>query len=161
MLSRTFVPIALVCLLLAGASLTAAADEVRDRKIAELGKNITALRAARLADAIRFAEASQAAYESGSITLDVVLDAIEKRAAARLAVATTASARLAAYEERLNQLQSMEQKVEALYKTGSRGGEEIHYRMIRCARETAEIALLEETLEQFKAVQAGGKNSQN
>ncbi len=138
---------------LPGASLLRAGDtiETQDDNVAQLEERLTQAQRKRVLVAQRAFEAANAAYASGHITLDVLLDAVEKRAEAHLAAATTPDQRVSACEERLKAAGQIESKIEALFRTGSRGGEAVTYTMAQRARLSAEIELLEEKLRAAKA----------
>jgi hypothetical protein len=138
-----------VALLLAlgGFTLTAATLLwAADDRAAALEKKLQLLLEERVATANRGVEANQAAYDSGTVTLDVLIKSRSDLAEARLAVAKGADERRAAIRELYQGYLQMEDSIAKLYKTGSRGGEANSMAMITVARQTAEIQLLEEQL---------------
>jgi hypothetical protein len=92
-------------------------------------------------------EASQAAYDSGTITLDMLIDSANELVTAELAVASTRIQKLAALEKHVERIASMEQKIAALYTSGSRGGEAVQYRLINRELADAKIMLIEARLD--------------
>lgn len=100
----------------------------------------------RVVVALKAAAATKDAYEAGAADLFRLIDAVNKLADARLAVATTEAERIKALEARVAALAEIERKVEALHKEGSRGGETDAFHTVRRERLTAEIALVQEKL---------------
>lgn len=151
MKSRRYLPLAFAAALsLAGAPLLWAADVAHDRKVAEIEKELQKLRSDRVTTTLLEVDAQRAAYDTGTVTLDQLLDAYEHLVEDRLALAATSQERITALEEFLNHSRDTEQKIEGLYKTGSRGGEANSYARAKRARQTAEIKLLEEKLRGLK-----------
>ncbi len=152
MKTRSLAAVALLACV-ASASWVWAADKASDREIVILEELLREAKKDRVPAAERAAEAQQAAYESGTVTLDQAprrLSGSEDRA---LAAATTDAERLEAFQKCVESLRQTEQKIEALYRTGSRGGEANAYAVIMCERQTAEIELLEEKLRIARAKQ--------
>jgi hypothetical protein len=100
----------------------------------------------RVVVAEKAAAATKDAYEAGAADVFRLIDAVNKLADARLAIATTEAERIKALEARVAALAEVERKVEALHKEGSRGGEPDTFHTVRRERQTAEIALVREKL---------------
>jgi hypothetical protein len=92
-------------------------------------------------------EATQAAYDSGTITLDVLIESANELVAAELAVAATRAQKLAILEKHIERIAGMEQKIAALYTSGSKGGEAVQYRLINRELADAKVMLLEARLD--------------
>jgi hypothetical protein len=127
---------------LTAASLLWAADE----STAKPEKRLQGLIQERITTAERGVEVNQVAYESGRITLDMVIWSHRELAEARLAAAKTAAEREAALQNLFVDFQRMERAIEARHKLGLQGGEACELAMISLVRQTAEIRLLEEQL---------------
>jgi|GEM_PF-2185366 len=138
---RTALLIATGGFALAAASLLWAADQRADELLLEM--KLRTLIQQRIATAERGVAANQAAYDSGTVTLDQIVESRRVLAEARLAAAKTAAERETALEEIVHGYRQMEEKITSLYKTASRGGEAHLLAMIQYARQTAEIGLLE------------------
>ena len=80
------------------------------------------------------------------MSLEAVIDAVNKRAEARLAVAASDAERTEALRARVDFLQKMEGVIEAKYKEGRGGGEIAKYSVVLRERQSAEIALIQATL---------------
>jgi hypothetical protein len=151
MKSHRYLPLALAAVLsLAGATLLWAAEGAQDRKVAQLEEELQKLRSDRVTTSLLEVGSQRAAYQSGTVTLDQLLDAYEHLVEDRLALATKFQERITALEEFVGHSREIEQQIEALYKTGSRGGESNSYARVKRARQTAEIKLLEETLREAR-----------
>ncbi len=107
------------------------ADEARLRQLLQ----------ERVRVAEKAVESMSSAYESGTVTLDVLFEATNKLFRARMEAATTDAERFDALHERFSAMRRIEEKVHALWKSGSRGGEANAYYAAQRERLTAEIAL--------------------
>lgn len=116
----------------------------------ELEKKLQTLLQDRVATAEFGVKTNQAAYDVGAVTLDQLIQSRKDLAEARYAVAKTAPEREAALAVIVQGCRQVEEKVAALYKTASRGGEHNQLAMATLARQTAEIRLLEEQLRNAK-----------
>jgi hypothetical protein len=125
-----------------------AADKRADELLLEM--KLQTLLKERVATAELGVQANQHAYDSGTVTLDQLIQSRKDLAEARYAVATTAAEREAALQEIVDGSRQVEAKIKALYKTASRGGEANQLAMATIARQTAEIRLLEEQLRNAK-----------
>jgi hypothetical protein len=113
-------------------------------------QELNQLRQERLAAANRFAVAAQAAYETDTITLDILLTALRERFAARVDAADKNAERLAAHREFIASTQAVETRIKALFEAGARGGEAEKYAHVRTTRLEAQIGLA-----RFQQTQAG------
>ncbi len=91
-------------------------------------------------------EANERSYAAGTNLLTTLLFAHQQLVDARLAVATTPTERIQALDEHLRSLKRIEKNIAALFEAGMRGGEADAYAIVKCERETAELALLEAKL---------------
>lgn len=139
---RTALLIATGGFTLAAASLLWAADQAAG----ELEQKLHTLLHERVATAELGVEATQAAYNSGTVTLDQLIQSRKDLAEARYAIAKTAAEREAALQEIVHGYRQVEEKIMALHKLGARGGEHHQLAMATLARQTAEIRLLEEQI---------------
>lgn len=129
-------------------TLFAMADEQQDPQIALIEKRLAVLLEERVKSAERATQAMQAAYASGTVTLDCVHEAYNTLLVARLEAAKSDKQRMASLQEHLLNVSAIEEAVERLFKTGSRGGETNSYESAKRERQTAEIALRREELRQ-------------
>jgi hypothetical protein len=144
---RSFVLGALcVSLVVCGVSVLSGADEDVGQSKAALENRLQELLKERVTTAERAVEATQAAFEAATVTLDVLIDCVNKLAEAELAVAATHAEKLAALEKRVASLLRIEEKIQALFNIGGRGGEAKDYAMAQRERQSAEIALIEARL---------------
>jgi len=88
----------------------------------------------------------RAGYEAETVTLDLLLQAASQLETSELAVAKTNEARIAARLRYLGTVRQIEEKIEALYRVGARGGEVEKYAMAKLNRQTAEIGLIRQQL---------------
>jgi outer membrane protein TolC len=91
-------------------------------------------------------DATQAAYQAETVTVDQLITAMNNLVDAKLAVARTPQEEIAALEEHVKNTQNLEQKIKQLYDVGSRGGEADVYALAKFTRETAQISLLKARL---------------
>jgi len=117
-----------------------------DQAAGELEQKLHTLLYERVATAELGVTATQAAYDSGNVTLDQLIQSRKDLAEARYAVAKTAAEREAALQEIVHGYRQVEEKITALHKLGARGGEHHQLAMATLARQTAEIRLLEEQI---------------
>jgi hypothetical protein len=87
-------------------------------------------------------EATQAAYDAGTITLDLVLTTAEKLRDAELAVAKDDKQRLKSLRAHLERIKPIRDKIQALQRMGARGGEAEKALFSELAYQDAEIAVL-------------------
>lgn len=130
-----------------GAALVNSRAAVADKKQpTKLELELDGARYARLHWAERARDAQAAAYESGTVQLGTLIDAANARIEAELATCNTMVQRLAALEKHLEFLEQQREKIDALYKTGSRGGEANSQATISRECEAARVRLLEERI---------------
>ena len=147
MKSRASLAFALILgMSLVGLSVAWAASGESNADADKLQTELRALRDERVVTAAMLVESSQQAFSSGTIVLSDLLLAYQQLTDARLAIAPDHAARLKALEDAVLKARTVEGKIEALFRTGSRGGEANAYAMAKSARQTAEIAVLEEKL---------------
>ncbi len=130
---------------IAGAAILYGAVKAPDS--AELDRELKSSIQQRAAWAREALEAQNAACESGTVTLDCLLHAANQCVEAEVEAAPTETQKLAALEKHLEFTQGLDQKISALYKTGSRGGEANAYRTIKREVENAKIMLLKAQIE--------------
>jgi hypothetical protein len=105
-------------------------------------QELNQLRRERLTAANEFMNAARAAYDTDTITLDILLTAIRERFAARVDAAEKDLAeQLAAHREFVASARAIEARIKALYEAGARGGEAEKYAHVRTTRLEAEIGL--------------------
>jgi hypothetical protein len=144
---RSFVLGALcVSLVVCGVSVLLGADEDVGQSKAALENRLQELLKERVTTAERAVDATQAAFGAQTITLDVLLDCVNKLADAELAVAGTDAEKFAALEKRVALLLATEEKIQVLFNVGGRGGEAKEYAMAQRERQSAEIALIQARL---------------
>ena len=97
----------------------------------------------RVQTARKTRNAVHAAFQADTVALGDLLTAAHDLLTAELAVAKTPGQQIAAHKRHVEFLRQLEQKIEALFKVGARGGEAEKYGTARYNRETAEIALAE------------------
>jgi hypothetical protein len=129
-----------------GAVLVFAVDDAGGRGAAQAEARLAELLQDRVVASERAVEATKAGYEIGTVSLEAVIDAVNKRAEARLAVAASDAERTEALRARVDFLQKMEGVIEAKYKEGRGGGEIAKYSVVLRERQSAEIALIQATL---------------
>ena len=88
----------------------------------------------------------RAAFEADTVTLDVVIWAIDAAWKAELAAATTPAERIDAHVQHVQNLGQIKQKIEALWNVGARGGEAEKYAQAKYSVESAQIALVDHCL---------------
>jgi hypothetical protein len=108
----------------------------------ELEQQLQGLLDDRVKTADRCVQATQAAYEAETVTLDRLLAAFENLKEARLAVAGSQAAIIDALEQHVDRLQNTHKKIELLYEVGAKGGEVTQMTEVKFAYETAQIELL-------------------
>jgi hypothetical protein len=131
---------------LAGFSLLWAADSSGRQDIAELEKTLAALRNDRVETAALALAANQAAFEAGSLKLDVLLETARRLAEARLAAAGDATERIKACEEYLALARLNETMMDARLKEGFGGVTVADAADAKYLRQSVEIMLTEERL---------------
>lgn len=129
-----------------GAVLVFAVDDVGGQGAAQAQARLAELLQDRVVAAERAVDATAAAYPIGTASLEAVIDAVNKRAEARLAVAASDAERAEALRARVNFLQEMERSIEAKTKASRAGGDIANYYLVLRERQSAEIALLQVTL---------------
>ncbi len=121
--------------------------------VAELTTKLRMLSEERVRWAARCLEATQAAHEAGTITLDVLLDASRRLRDAELETATSAAGRMAALKSHFERVFQYDRKIEALWNEGSKGGSAAEFAMVRVERQAAQIAVLKARIEELKVSQ--------
>jgi hypothetical protein len=101
------------------------------------------LQVSRVQTARKSRDATLAAFQADTVTLGDLMTATHGLLTAELGVAKTPGQRVAAHKRHVEDLRQCEQKIEALFRVGARGGEAEKYATARFNRETAEIALVE------------------
>jgi hypothetical protein len=142
MLARLF--LGFILLLQVGcqkAAVPAAGDDGGDRPALE--SKLKQLLAQRVDSARQARIAVQAAFEAGSITIDVLLWANDAVYKAELAAADAPEERIAAHIKRVQNFGQLLNGVESLYNVGARGGEAEKYAAVKYCLETAQIALVD------------------
>jgi hypothetical protein len=139
-----------LCLLLVicGAAMLSRAGEDADTNQGPVEKRLAELLKERVTTAERAADATQAAFEAATVTLDVLIDAVNKLGQARFDAATSNAGRLEALEKQVDQLRKIEERILALYRIGARGGEAKDHAMAKRELQSAEIALLKLQLDE-------------
>ena len=127
----------------------AADDEaVTDASVVHLKK----LLLERLQTVRQFAAATSAAYQTDTVTLDLLILANQELLEAELEMATalelpsTAQDRIDIYKKMIENAKQVEAKVKLLFDRGARGGEADKYYQAKAARLRMEIALQRELL---------------
>jgi hypothetical protein len=118
-----------------------AADAPEDQQTLEM--RLKQLQVSRVQTARQSRDATLAAFQADTVTLGDLLTATRNLLTAELAVAKTPGQRIAAHKRHVEDVRQCEQKIEALFDVGARGGEAEKYATARYHRETAEIALVE------------------
>jgi hypothetical protein len=139
---RIFFMVAASLAFVAGATLLQGAAQDQANASKALEQQLTDALKTRAASAQRAFEATAAAFEAETVTLDTFADAIEKLAAAELALATKPDERIAALQRNVERTKQVEAKIKLLYDIGTRGGEAKDYFSAKRDRESAEIMLL-------------------
>lgn len=133
--------VAVASLITVGAPMVFAADVDDVRPDPAPQQQLRALLRDRVTEAKQALEATEAAYDAGTVAYDQLLDAVNQHAEAESAVATTDAERIAAAERRVHSLREIEQKIGALHEAQARGGEADKFHVIRRERLSAEIDL--------------------
>jgi hypothetical protein len=145
---RGFVICAL--LLAAGTSVALRGAPQENPAKTDLEKLLQQLLQERVKTAERATDSLQAAFDAQAVTLDMLVEAVNKLCKARLEIATTPAEEIDALEKRFKHMTEIEHKVETLYKIGARGGEEKEYTMAKRERESAQIDLIRARLKAMK-----------
>ena len=118
-----------------------------------------------LADRVTVAKLASAgclaAYQAETVPLDNVIWAIDALWKADLAVATTADQRIAAHVKRIEQLWYLDEKVKALFDRGLRGGEGEKMARAEYCLTDAEIALVDQCVDDGQPYPAALAKVQN
>jgi len=151
MLARAFMLI-LACVLTfaMGAPIALCAEPQDGESKAELEKQLQKLLLERVVTAERARDSLQAAFDAETVTLDTLIEGINKLLKARLAVAATPAEKIDALEERVRSMQENEQRIKILFELGTRGGETREYAMIQRELQTAQIALIRARLKAMR-----------
>jgi hypothetical protein len=100
----------------------------------------------RALTAQRAREATQAAFDAETTTLDVLTLALNQANKAELALARTPAEEVAALTKHLALMRDLETRIEALFNQGTRGGEASQFYHAKRERQSAEIALIKARL---------------
>ncbi len=96
----------------------------------------------RTAWARKALEAAQAAFDSGTITLDGAIRAATQLVDAEVAAASNDRQKIVAIEKHVAWMDKMAERIQGLYDDGARGGEPGNYYTIKRECESARIMLL-------------------
>ena len=130
---------------------TRKAEQANDAKsvvppLTELEKKLAEVLEERVVSATRSLEATRAAYDAQTVTLDQMTDAMRALTDAKLAVAKTPQQRVEILQQNVEMHRQLEKQTYVLYQTGTRGGEAARHARAKTALLTAEIQLLRERL---------------
>jgi hypothetical protein len=146
MSDRTVSGSLLVALAMTGLLVAAEVEEHRVPSQPTSQAELDQLLRERLEAARLLVEATRAAYETDTVTLEQLLSAHRELLNAELAVATTPMERVKAHVKALVAARGVEAKVKALHDAGARGGEAEKYARVKTARLTIEIDLNHEKM---------------